>query len=96
LQLTLDEVSCFEHRDNGTIWLGGHSQQLLDLQSCLQAAFPEFDELSLDPQRQIRGFRPHLSLGQWQHAQLQSSLEVGRNMVFHVPNFEVLHVQHSA
>lgn len=74
--MTLDEVSCFEHRDSSTIWLGGQSQQLLDLQSGLQAAFPEFVELNLDPQREVRGFRPHLSLGQWQHANLQPSLQV--------------------
>ena len=76
MQLTLDDVGFFEHRHSCTIWLGSRSQQLLDLQSHLQAAFPEFDELTLDDRRNIRGFRPHLSLGQWSHDKLQHSIEV--------------------
>lgn len=76
MQITLDEVSYFEHSQSCTIWLGGKSQQLLDLQQTLQEAFPDFHELSSDPQRKIEGFKPHLSLGQWKHSNLQESLEV--------------------
>lgn len=35
------------------------------LQAALQAAFPDCDDLSFDPERGIDGFVPHLSLGQW-------------------------------
>lgn len=76
MQITLDEVSYFEHTQSCTIWLGGHSQQLVDLQSSLQEAFPDFHELSRDPDRNIMEFKPHLSLGQWKFSQLQSNLQV--------------------
>ena len=77
VQLTLDEVSYFQHSASCTIWLGSSScPQLMDLQAGLQAAFPEFDELTLDPERNIRGFRPHLSLGQWTPQQVEQSLQV--------------------
>lgn len=81
LQITLDEVGFFEHRYSCTIWLGSRSQLLLDLQAALQEAFPGFDDLSLDPQQNNRGFRPHLSLGQWQQVELQASLEVREQLL---------------
>ena len=76
LQITLDEVSYFQHSQSCTVWLSGKCQQLLDLQSTLQEAFPDFHELSTDPDRNISGFRPHLSLGQWKHSDVQASLQV--------------------
>ena len=76
LQITLDEVSFFKHSQSSTIWLGGHSQQLLELQKALREAFPDFHELSQDPERGISEFRPHLSLGQWKHSDVQASLQV--------------------
>ena len=76
LQITLDEVSHFKHTQSCTIWLGSHSQELIDLQSSLQEAFPDFHELSRDPERNIMEFSPHLSLGQWKHSNVQTSLQV--------------------
>lgn len=75
MQINLDEVSYFEHKSSCTIWLGSRSQELLAVQERLQEAFPNFHELSHDPERNIRNFAPHLSLGQWPHKQVEQSLE---------------------
>lgn len=78
MQITLDEVSYFEHKSSCTIWLGSRSKKLLAVQARLQEAFPDFHELSHDPERNIQEFSPHLSLGQWPHKQLEESLRVSQ------------------
>jgi hypothetical protein len=50
---------------------------LAAVQSALQAAFPGCTDLSDDPQRNISGFMPHMSLGQWHNKkQLLSAMQV--------------------
>ena len=50
---------------------------LAAVQSALQAAFPACTDLSDDPQRNISGFMPHMSLGQWHNKkQLLSAMQV--------------------
>jgi hypothetical protein len=57
--------------------------ELLALQSALASAFPDCQDLNLDPGRGITHFVPHLSLGQWKkRSQLIQDMEVG---VVHVP-----------
>jgi hypothetical protein len=65
LQVRLADLQFYEHDRSCTLWLDPQSEELIQLQAALVAAFPECIDLSNDPSRSITSFSPHLSLGQW-------------------------------
>ena len=60
-QLIMNYVSA----DSKCVQPEGDLDQLIKMQAALYKAFPECKDLNQDPSRDIQGFVPHLSLGQW-------------------------------
>ena len=67
-EIRLAQFDHFRHRKNCTIFLAPHPKDsLTDLHANLIRALPEFD----DTAKFRRGFHPHLSIGQFQHGDVE-------------------------
>ncbi|KAK3275207.1 hypothetical protein CYMTET_16650 [Cymbomonas tetramitiformis] len=91
-QVSFENFGFFEHGKSATVWLHPDSQELLDLQATLTAAFPECKDLSNDPARGITAFKPHLSVGQWRNAAEASAAVEQLQATWKKSSFSVQHV----